>query len=557
MRAVLAIAGLILQAERTALWRGAVLSAVVLITGAALLGLSGWFITAAATAGLAGAGLVFDVFRPSAGVRMLALGRTAARYGERLLTHDATLRALAALRVRLLSGMARADWPRLERLRGALALNRLTADVDALDTIPLRLMLPLGAGLAAQLLAAAGVGLLADPRIAAWTLAVNLAGAGSVLFFGARAARRPARLGEHALQALRTRTVDLVRGRADLAVAGRLEAQAQAVAEAGRRRAVALAQLDAIDRAAGLALGLTVVCAVSGALLIGLRSVGAGRITPAEAAIGPFVALALAETIAPLRRAVVEWGRMRLAAGRILPDLDRPRAAELAVAPAQTHHAGAPILAAHGLAYGRPGAARPILNAVELALTPGETIALTAPSGAGKSTLLALLAGLLEPEAGVVTLRGAALALWPEAALRHEIGLVRQRAALMRGTLGEALRLAAPEAGDREMRAVLETVALWPVVAPRGGLGLRLGDRGAGLSGGEARRLALARALLRRPSVLLLDEPTEGLDTATAARVLAGIRGALPVAAILLSAHRPVEIAAADRVVTLDDLQHV
>lgn len=572
MRALLAVLGLVWRAERRALLRGAALSVLVLGAGAALLGLSGWFITAAAAAGLAGAGLVFDVFRPSAGVRLLALGRTAARYGERLFTHDATLRALAALRVRLLAGLARADWTRQERLRSAAALTRLTADVDALDAAPLRLALPLGAGLAAQGLAAAAVAWLADPAVALWILGANAAGAVGVALLGGRAASAHARRGEHALQALRLRTVDLVRGRADLAAAGLLAEQARAVAEATRRRAAAQARLDALERAAGIVLGLAVLAAAGGALLLGLAAVEAGRISPAQAAIGPFVALALGETLMPVRRAAAEWGRMRLAAGRVLPMLaEAPPAAagEGEAAPGaapplvqrQTEAApnpdpAAPLLRAEGLSFRREGAQRPLLSGVSLQLHAGETVGLSAPSGAGKSTLLLLLAGLLVPEAGAVCLRGRPVRDWPEPARFREIGLLRQRAALLRGTVAEGLRLAAPEAGEAEMRAALEAVALWGVLAPRGGLALVLGDRGAGLSGGEARRLALARAILRRPAVLLLDEPTEGLDPPTAAAVLAGIRAFLPRAAILIVSHRAEDLAGADRRLGPDSLSH-
>ena len=135
------------------IFAGALLTVAVLLMGVALLGVSGWFITAAGIAGLAGSGVLFDVFRPSAGVRFLAIGRTAARYGERLVTHEATLRALAALRVDLLAGLMTRPLRGIERLRAGSALNRMVADVDALDGVLLRLALPLGAGVLTQLAA--------------------------------------------------------------------------------------------------------------------------------------------------------------------------------------------------------------------------------------------------------------------------------------------------------------------------------------------------------------------------------------------------------------------
>jgi ATP-binding cassette subfamily C protein CydC len=553
MRAIWRVFAHILAQERVALIRGALLSLAVLAAGAALLGLAGWFIVAAAAAGAAGAGLVFDVFRPSAGVRFLALGRTAARYGERLLTHDATLRALAALRVHLLERLAAAPFARLERVRGGLALNALTADVDALDGVPLRLILPLAAGLATQLLAAAMVAWLVDPGVALWVLGVYLLGGGAALGLGARASAAPSRRAERALQALRARTVDLLRARGDFAVAGRLTDQAAHVLAADARRRTDRARLDAIERGVGLVLTALTPIAMGGALVLGMAGVAAGTIGPAAVAMATLVALALAETVQPLRRAMADLGRMADAARRVAPDLAAaPAAAPAASVPVPVPGAG---LLAQGLTYRREGAARAVIAGLDLAVAPGETLALTGPSGAGKSTTLALLAGLIPASGGRIAIAGHALAQWPESALRAHLALLLQRSALIRGTVRQNLALAAPEADDATLQRALDHAALWQAVAPRGGLDLMLGDRGAGLSGGEARRLAVARVLLRKPLILLLDEPTEGLDGPTADRVLAGIRAALPEAAIVVAAHRPRERAWADRVLALASAQ--
>jgi len=542
--------------RQRAFLRGAALGLAVLAMGVALLGLSGWFITAAAAAGLAGTGAVFDVFRPSAGVRFLALGRAAARYGERLSTHDATLRALEALRLRLLDGMMAAPLHRMARLRGAQALNRLTADIDALDGVPLRLALPLAAGLAAQLAAFVALWLLAGPAVATWGLVAWLAGGATIFALAARRAVPLARRGEAATQAFRSRLIDLVRARRDLAVYGSLQAQAGTVRAAEARRRALRSTLDRVERRSGAALSALGALVVAGALWLGLAGAAAGTVTPAIAALGIFAMLALAETLAPLRRAAADLGRMADAARRVRRDLGRtpagadapPARSVAAPAPPAPH---GPVLAVRGLALAAPGVGRAVVARLDLSLWPGETLALTGPSGSGKSTVLFACAGLWPATAGRITLHGRALADWPEPALRDRLTLVPQRAALIAGTVAEALRLAAPDATDAALWRALEAVDLAAVLHARGGLDLRLGPRGEGLSGGEGRRLVLARALLRDPEVLLLDEPTEGLDAATAAAVLAGLRAALPRAAILMASHRAAETATAHRTLAL------
>jgi len=543
MRHLWPILRLIWRDQRGALLRGAVLMAVVLAMGAALLGLSGWFITAAAAAGLAGAGATFDVFRPSAMVRFLALGRAAARYGERLLTHDATLRALESLRLRVLAAHLTAAHDRMLRVRGAQALNRLTADIDALDGLPLRLALPVLAGGAVLVLALAGLWLLAGPMLALWIGGGYALGALAVTLGTARHMQPLSRRAEMAAQAFRTRLIDLIRAKGDLAIHGRLEAQLSAVQSAEDRRLALRAALDRAERRAGLGLSLVATLVAAGALALGLAAAQAGTLAPALGAMAFFAALALAEVLAPLRRALADFGRMVDAARRIGRDLAPPAPAPTA-APR-----GTADLAVQDLRLTRPGGSV-LLDGLSLALHPGQTVALTGPSGSGKSTLLLALAGLHAPASGQVLLGGAPLGAWPEPALREVLTLLPQRSALMAGTVAEALTLAGP-APEADLWAALAAVRLDRVIAARGGLSARLGPRGAGLSGGEARRLALARAILRRPQVLLLDEPTEGLDDATARAVLSGIRAFVPRAAILIAAHRAAEIDFADRTIAL------
>ncbi|MDD8022241.1 MAG: ATP-binding cassette domain-containing protein [Paracoccaceae bacterium] len=540
------------RAEPRAFGRGLALSALVLVMGAALLGLSGWFVTAAAAAGIAGIGVGFDFFRPSAGVRFLALGRSAARYGERLLTHDATLRALAALRGALLGGIARLPHEAQARLRGARALNRLTADVDALDGLMLRLVLPALAALGTHLAAFVALWLLVAPGVAGAVLAIYALGGGAVLWATARAAHPPAEAAETALQSLRAQSLDLLRTRADLTLAGALlAARDRAMGQAETDRA-ARATLDRIDRAGASASALTTSLAAAAALGVGGQLAMAGTISPARAAIGFFTALALGETLGLLRRGLAELGRMQAASARVLALADTPAVPEPATAPMPLP---GPLLQVSRLTYHRAGAECAVFGPLDLTLNRGETVLLSGPSGAGKSTALACIAGLLPPSTGQIAMQGHPLGDWPEADLRAALTLVPQRPALIGGTVAQNLALALPEGAALDPDAawaVLRAVDLEDAIRARGGLQMALGEGGSGLSGGQSKRLALARAMLRRPAVLILDEPTEGLDPATAAATLAGIRAALSDSGLLIVSHRAADLPFAHRHLALE-----
>lgn len=548
MRVLFRLARLMFRAEPVAFLRGAGLGILVLAMGAALLGLSGWFVTASAAAGIAGIGIGFDFFRPSAGVRLLAMGRAGARYGERMLTHDATLRALSALRGRLFGGITRLPWEAQARLRAAQALNRLTSDVEALDGLLLRLILPTGAIAIVLFGALALLWWLVAPVVALAVVGVHAVGGGLALWISARRARPLAEAEETALQDTRAGMLDLAQNRADLAVAGALVHQRGRITHTIAAGAATRDALERIDRRGGMALSLTTGIAGAAALALGGQLVQQGRIDAATAAIGFFVALALGEGIALLRRGLAAIGRMESAGHRVLELIDTPPRPQTPPPPAPS---GA-LLDIRGLTFRRPGATRSLFGPIDLMLMPGETVGIGGPSGAGKSTLLSVLAGLMPPTTGEIRLEGAALTAWPEAALRERLTMVPQRSVLIGGTIAENLALAR-EGGvpPQDAWAMLDAVALGPALRAREGLETRLGAGGSGLSGGQARRLCLARAALRRPDILLLDEPSEGLDPTTADAVLRGLRALLPDTAFVIVSHRAADLALCGRVLTL------
>ena len=539
---------------------GAVLSTLVVLAGMALLGTSGWFITSAALAGLAGSAVMFNVFVPSAAIRLLALGRTFGRYAERTVTHDATLGVLAALRERLFRGWATPHAARALLRRPSRLLFRLTGDIDALESIYLRLIVPAVAACGAALLAGLVLANL-DWRLGlamfVWLLVVGW----GVTLYVARLARPVALRRVRALERLRAQAIDLVAGQTDLALAGRLPAQCAHLARLDTTLARHDAALHRLDTGAGwlYAVGghvtVAAILLAVGALAQQVTShpVQQGQQIQTQvqqlgapaAALALLIALAAREPFAALRRGAIEAGRSWLAMRRVAPRL---RQQDDAAAPAppdtgagmgtNTDTGTGTALLLYGATVvhqGRTGAA---LHAVDLRIAVGERVTVVGNSGVGKSTLLALAAGELDAQAGQVWARPAT---W-----------LTQRTELFCDSLRDNLRLADPAATDAQLWAALQAAGLEQDV--RGfaqGLDTLLGEGGLGLSGGQSRRLALARLLLREADFWLLDEPTEALDGATAADVLARLARHAGGRTLLVATHLRREAALADRLLVM------
>ncbi|MBB3808043.1 amino acid ABC transporter ATP-binding/permease protein [Pseudochelatococcus contaminans] len=522
--------------RRAMMLAGVLLAATTVLAGVALLGLSGWFISATAIAGLSTAtALMFDVFAPGAGIRLLALIRTAARYGERITTHDATLSVLASLRERLFRGFAAAGEARRLRGRPALLLFRLTGDVDALDSLYLRVIVPLGAAIVTALLAGLAVGLAYAWAGVVLVIVLLLAGIGIPLALS-HASEKSARRRSHAMEALRARTVDLSAGHTELAMAGRVAAQIAHVHGAERRLAAADDKLNRLDTAAGAAFGVTSAIILAGMLLIVAVLVEAEVIGAPVAAFMLLVAFAALEPFGALRRGALELGRTMLSARRLGGRLATPPAP----APRARPSAGVSV-ALDDVVAGHDGADRPVLDGVSLHVGERETVAVIGASGAGKSTLLAVIAGEIVPQSGRV------------AVLPH--ALLTQRTELFHDSVRENLRLAAPAADDATLWGALAVAGLADDIAalPQG-LDAPLGEGGIGLSGGQSRRLALARLVLRPSPLWLVDEASEGLDAATARDVMARLHHTARETgrSLVIATHLRREAEAADRIIVVE-----
>ncbi|NTE58877.1 thiol reductant ABC exporter subunit CydC [Agrobacterium tumefaciens] len=523
------------SARRGMLLAGAVLAATTVLAGIGLLGVSGWFITATAIAGLLPAtAYAFDVFAPSAAIRLLALSRTAARYGERMTTHEATLSVLAALREKLFRGFAAPQAAKNLQARPARLLNRLTADIDALDSLYLRVLVP--AAVAVLAAVATGIGLAFLDPLAGILAALFLVAAGLCIpVRSALKAEKFSRRRAVGLEALRARTADLVNGQAELLTTARLSAQVSAVKQADDYLLSCDEALNRIETNAGFSFGLATAVLLSAALLGMAWLAEQGTVSAPAAALGLLVCFAALEPFTALRRGAMELGRTLFSARRIAPRLS---------APAQTY---CPALPRRGMAaelegvrLERDGNDQPVLTNINLAVAAGERVAIIGPSGAGKTSLIQLLAGELRPAAGTVS----ALPSLP----------MTQRSQLFRDSIADNLRLAKPAATERELWGALEAAGLAEHVRSLpAGLETRLGEAGQGLSGGQSRRLALARFLLIDKPLWLLDEVTEGLDGETARDVLFRLFARDEGKTVVMITHNRREAEFADRIIMLKD----
>ncbi|WP_343315972.1 thiol reductant ABC exporter subunit CydC [Brucella sp. BE17] len=496
------ILGLFFRTKGRALVAGMITATVTVLAGIALLGLSGWFITATAIAGLSVAtAIVFDVFAPAAGIRLLAILRTGSRYLERLVTHDATLAILAAMREKLFRSWARPAAAEALLKRPAQLLFRLTADIDALDSLYLRVIVPMGAALATALITGLALGLMHPLFGFAVFLLLLVAGLGLPLL-AANKAQKPMRRRAKGTEALRARTVDLVAGQTELLLAGRMQAQENALAHADRYLAGADYALNRIEIRTGAGLGIVQSALLAGSVVAVGWLIQADAINAPVAALAVLIVLAAMEPFAALRRGAMELGRTVIAAQRIAPQLQMHDINPTLPVPAE---GSAVTLAAASVRH--EGAVVDALKDITLDVAIGERVAIVGQSGAGKSTLFNLLAGeTIARSGGVKTLAAT---------------LLTQRSELFQDSLRDNLRLANPTADDAALNDALALAGLGGFVGELpDGLDTPLGEGGLGLSGGQGRRLALARLFLSDAPLWLLDEPTEGLDATTACDVL-------------------------------------
>ncbi|ONG58998.1 thiol reductant ABC exporter subunit CydC [Pseudoroseomonas deserti] len=529
------------RARSTWLWSGAIVAVLATLAGVALLALAGRGVSeglrTGALTGIAVGSLLL--------LRPLIFVRPASRYLERLVTHSATFRALADTRIWFFRRLA-------ERLPGGIGhrgagdlLGRLVADVEALDGLYLRALVPGVAALAVVVAVAVLLG-FAGPGIAV-LVALPLALALLLPPLLAPGAARAAGEVAEAQGALRRAAVDPLLGLEDVLAANAEPRAAARLAESGATLAETqkrLARRAAWGGAAGSLLAQSALFAALGYGLAGGPGAVGGTI------IGLFLALAAGEALAGLPRAGAALAAAGASARRLFDAADTPPPVAEPTTPAEAPRGHA--LRAEGVRFAWAADREPVFTELNFDLPEGGRLALLGPSGAGKSTLAALLLKLAAPQEGRLLLGGVDIAELPADAVRARIACLTQDARLFDDSIAANLRLAAPEADDAALWQALDRAGVADVVRvlPEG-LATRCGEGGARFSGGQGRRLALARALLAPADILILDEPGAGLDPEAERAFLETLETATAGRSVILIAHRLLGVERPTRILRL------
>lgn len=514
-----------------------------------LLSVSGWFLTGTALAGGTPelTAIAYNFFQPAATVRGFAVGRTAGRWAERVVNHEVTFRLLAKYRHWLFAGIAPLSIQQRQRYHGGTLLNRITRDIDALDNLYVRLLLPVAAALLLML------GITA---VAVWFLPTLLLPFGVLLLLAFvilpllawRLGLRLAPLAQEHQRALRVDLLELVDGLETLSLNRKAWQQ--------RRQQALLTSANWLQsgwrlhiRAALMSHGLHAIIGLMALLALALMSYS--DLDGVWIGGGTLLVLACGELLVMLPDAWLKLPGTCAAADSLTHLRNQPAAITYPAHTTATLQDNSLNVRGVSFAY---DAGVPVLQAIDFSLPAGAHCLIQGASGGGKTTLIKLLTRQLPQQHGEIDFGGIPIADFSEADFRRRVALAPQTTYLFTDTLANNLRLAKPDASDDELWQVLAVVGLAETIsALPDGLNTWTDEGGASLSGGQRRRLGIARALLLDADWVILDEPTEGLDLASEARLIADVTTYLRGKTLLWVSHRSTARKAFAQVITVSE----
>ncbi|MDA9557727.1 cysteine/glutathione ABC transporter ATP-binding protein/permease CydC [Vibrio sp.] len=525
---------------------GMALSLITVVASIGLLALSGWFLSAAALAGLA-AITTFNYLLPGAGVRGFAITRTAGRWAERVTTHNATFKLLTELRVHFFKKLFPLFPGKIGQIRDADLLNRLVSDVDAMDHVYLRLITPISVAIIGSILLASAIAWVdLQLGLTLGSILLVLLFTWPILFY--QLGKKNGHQLTNNKAALRIATLDWLQGYSELTLFG---------AEHHYRQKIINKQIDFIlnqyvnAHLSGLAQGLMILLnGFSLLLILWLSADGVGGQLPDPMiAFVVFATMASVELIAPIAGSFQYLGQTLTSARRLNEVVD----AEIPITfPRQdASHANEFDIKLDSIDFHYPDNPRPVLKKVSLDIKAGQTVAILGKTGSGKSTVLQLITRFFDPSHGNITIADTSLKLWSEKQLRQSISVVSQRVDILNGTLKDNLIIANKNSTDGQLQQALANVGLEHLLDEKG-LSTWLGEGGRQLSGGERRRIGIVRALLHDAPIVLLDEPTEGLDKQTEQSILALLHQHFQDKTVIFITHRLANLNQMDNIVLID-----
>ena len=532
---------------------GTILAITSLSASIGLLSLSGWFLAASF---LVGSTILFNFFYPSSGVRGLAIGRTISRYFERLVTHDATFRVLAELRISVFKKLIPLSPSGLNHFRNSELLNRLVADVDTLDTLYLNLLSPFISAI--MVITFMAIGLSFVSALLAVIICSTLL---ALLFiFPAIFYRLGQKSGKKIIQAraeYRSQFIEWIQLNAEFLLFGLVPQMTQKLEKTEQtwlHSQSKESQLTGFSNALLTFVNGILVCVV---FLLVTTAIDASSADNPEAlvALVIFCVMASAEILMPIGIAFLHLGQLITAAER-LNDLieQRPLVEFNGSTRWQKIAENQPLVRFEKVTFNYPSNHQATLNGLSFEVNKGQKVAILGKTGSGKSTIFQLLNRHYDPTSGQILLANCNVADYPEATLRSHLVTLSQRVHIFSQTLRDNLLMGNPQATDEQLKLVLEQVELAYLLQEQD-LDLWLGEGGRPLSGGEQRRLGLARVLLSNAELVLLDEPTEGLDRETEQQILMLIFAHCQARTLLMITHRLQGLERFDRVYRIDNGQ--
>lgn len=530
------------------------LGLVLMITGLAssigLLTTSGWFLAATAIAGL---GTLFNFFYPSASVRGLAIGRTLFRYFEKLVTHDATFRILAKLRVQVFEKIIPLSPAVLNRYRNSDLLNRLVSDVDTLDSLYLRLIAPFITAIFVILAMCIGLSFVNAPLALGLGVSLLLL----VLVIPTVFYLLGKKFGDklvHSRALYRTQFLEFIQAQAELLLFNAEDklkdnmAKTEANWQADQQKE---ANLSGFSTALSLFLNGLIIAAML--WFSSQAEFGNDEYRMAFIALFTFAALASFEILMPLGSAFLHIGQVIASAERVT-DIIEQQPLVTFNGKAEFDQNATTLIEAKDLSFTYPERQNRALENLNLTIQKGKKVAILGKTGSGKSTLLQLLVRNYDANQGQLFLAGKPIADYAEDTLRSQFCFLTQRVHVFSDTLRQNLQFAsAVKISDEKMIEVLNQVGLGKLLEQEQGLDIWLGDGGRPLSGGEQRRLGLARILLNDTPILLLDEPTEGLDRETERQILRLTLAHAENKTLIMVTHRLTAIEQFDELFVIDE----